>query len=77
MDSMEMRRLACKNCGRDVSFSLSTELKDAHMSIFGKCPHCNSTIQLEIYPQNLEKKKGVDMNAISMPDDTNLDDILS
>ena len=74
---MELRRLACKNCGRDISFSFMTELKEAHMSLLGKCPHCGSTIQLEIYPQTEEKKKGVDINEIAMPQDTNLDDILS
>ena len=71
--------MVCKNCKKDVSFSLSSELRDASISIFGKCPFCSSTIQLEILPKD-EKypiQKEVDINEINMPQDTNLDDILS
>jgi RNase P subunit RPR2 len=76
---MEIRRMVCKNCGKDVSFSLSSQLKEASISIFGKCPFCGSTIQLEILPKDDRHpdQKEVDINEINMPQDTNLDDILS
>lgn len=76
---MEIRRMVCKNCGKDVSFSLSSGLREASISIFGKCPFCNSTIQLEILPKDEAhpSQKEVDINEINMPQDTNLDDILS
>jgi len=76
---MEVRRMVCKNCGKNVSFSLSSDLKEASISIFGKCPFCSATIQLEILPKDERNpsQKEVDINEINMPQDTNLDDILS
>jgi len=76
---MEIRKMVCKNCRKDISFSLSSELREASISIFGKCPFCSSTIQLEILPKDEahSSQKEVDINEINMPQDTNLDDILS
>jgi len=40
------RSIRCSGCGNDMSFDINADLTVSDLMISGKCPRCNSTIQV-------------------------------
>ncbi|MGV8176399.1 MAG: hypothetical protein ACP5NX_01200 [Candidatus Bilamarchaeaceae archaeon] len=46
----DMRRmLKCSNCGKEVEFSISTQLNISELQVFGKCPDCGGAMQINFH----------------------------
>jgi len=40
------RTLKCSSCGKENSFYLSSEMTLNELLVYGKCPQCNNSLQL-------------------------------
>jgi ribosomal protein S27E len=77
----EMRRtLRCSKCGKEISLYISAEMEINELLVFGKCPSCGNSLQLNYAvgsPQQAQGQTALTDNPLPPPPETsqsNIDD---